>query len=78
MKVPLYDSKLHLFPGQLRSRWIGPYIVSQVFPYGVVEVQDPKSGATFKVSSQCLKQFLELRSLADVECLILREPSPNQ
>ena len=35
IKLLLYDSRLHLFPGKLRSRWTGPYIVSHVFPYGL-------------------------------------------
>ena len=48
MKVLLYDSRLHLFPE--KSRWIGPYIVSHVFPYSAVKIQDPHSGATFKVN----------------------------
>jgi len=74
--VLLYDSRLHLFPRKLSSRWTGPYIVSRVFPYGAVEIQDLDSGATFKVHGQRLKQFLELSSKEDVECLILREPSP--
>ena len=26
-QVLLYDSKLHLFPGKLKSRWIGPFII---------------------------------------------------
>ena len=78
MKVLLYDSRLHLFPGKLRSRWTGPYIVSRIFPYGAVEIQDSDSGATFKVNGHRLKQFLELPSKEDVECLILREPSPAQ
>ena len=77
MKVLLYDSKLHLFPGKLRSRWMGPYIVSHVFPYGAVEIQDPHSGATFKVNGQRLKQFQELSSQEDVECLILHKQSPE-
>ena len=67
----LYDSKLHLFLGKLRSRWIDPYIVSCVLPYGAVEIQDPESSATFKVNGQRLKSFLELLRKEDVECLIL-------
>ena len=59
MKVLLYDCKLHLFPGKLRSRWTSPYIVSHVFHYGAVEIQDPEIGAIFKVNGQRLKQFLE-------------------
>jgi len=31
MKVLLYDSKLHLFSGKLRSQGTGPYNFSQVF-----------------------------------------------
>ena len=38
MKVLLYNSRLHLFPGKLRSRWLGPYIVHKVFDYGAVEL----------------------------------------
>ena len=57
---------------------MSPYIASRVFPYNAVEIQDPESGATFKVNGQHLKQFLELPSREDVECLILREPSPDR
>ena len=31
-KVLLYNSRLHLFPKKLRSRWVGPFIVKNVFP----------------------------------------------
>jgi hypothetical protein len=37
-KVFLYHSRLKFFPGKLRSCWIGPFVVSNVFPYGVVEI----------------------------------------
>ncbi|RVW86551.1 hypothetical protein CK203_045622 [Vitis vinifera] len=29
--VLLYDYKLHIFPGKLKSRWNGPYVVKEVF-----------------------------------------------
>ncbi|RVW18215.1 Retrovirus-related Pol polyprotein from transposon 17.6 [Vitis vinifera] len=29
-RVLLYDSKLHLFPGKLKSRWTGPFIIHEV------------------------------------------------
>jgi dTDP-4-amino-4,6-dideoxygalactose transaminase len=38
-KVLLYNSRLHLFPGKLRSRWTGPYNVKSVFPYGTIEMK---------------------------------------
>ncbi|CAN1140869.1 hypothetical protein LINPERPRIM_LOCUS25107, partial [Linum perenne] len=37
-QVLLYNSRLKLFPGKLRSRWSGPFTVTQVFPYGTIEV----------------------------------------
>jgi hypothetical protein len=37
-KVLLYHSRLKLFPGKLRSHWIAPFVVSNVFSYGAVEI----------------------------------------
>ena len=64
-KVLLYSSRLHLFPGKLRSRWTGLFIVKVVFPYGVVEIENPDTGKSFKVNGQCLKPFLEHFSLQE-------------
>ena len=58
-KVLLYNSRLHIFLGKLYSRWIGPFIVKVVHPYGAVEIKNPKNGKLFKVNGQCLKPFLE-------------------
>ena len=58
-KVLLYSSRLHLFPGKLRSRWTGPFIVKVVYPYGAVEIENPDNGHSFKVNGQRLKPFLE-------------------
>ncbi|XP_026410546.1 uncharacterized protein LOC113305758 [Papaver somniferum] len=49
-KVLLYNSRLHLFPGKLRSRWTGPFYVKTVYPHGVVEVRNNDTRETFKVS----------------------------
>ena len=32
-KVLLYNSRLELMSGKLRSKWIGPFVVTNVFPY---------------------------------------------
>ena len=58
-KVLLYSSRLHLFPGKLRSRWTGPFIVKVVYPYEAVEIENPDTGKSFKVNGQRLKPFLE-------------------
>ena len=57
--VLLYNSRLHIFPGKLRSRWIRPFIVKIVHPYGAVEIENSKNGKLFKVNGQRLKPFLE-------------------
>ena len=58
-KVLLYNSQLHMFPGKLRSRWTGPFVVKVVYPYGAVEIENPENGKSFKVNGQRLKPFLE-------------------
>ncbi|CAL9021101.1 unnamed protein product, partial [Prunus brigantina] len=50
MKVLLYDSRLRLFPGKLKSRWVGPFKVLQVFPHGAMEIENLKNGTRFKVN----------------------------
>ena len=39
-KVLLYNSRLKLFSGKLKSRWTGPFEVTQVFPSGAIEIKD--------------------------------------
>ncbi|CAL8993314.1 unnamed protein product [Prunus brigantina] len=41
------------------SRWLGPFTVVNVSPYGAVEIKNPKDGSTFKVNGQRLKPFYE-------------------
>ena len=55
-QVLLFNSRLQLFPGKLKSKWSGPLIVVQVFPYGGVEILHPKKGQ-FKVNAQRLKPY---------------------
>ncbi|CAL9029459.1 unnamed protein product [Prunus brigantina] len=38
-KVLLFNSRLKLFPSKLRSWWIGPFIITNVFHHGAVEIQ---------------------------------------
>ena len=56
-RVLLYDSKLHIFPGKLKPRWIGSFTIQQVYSNGVVELLN--STESFKVNGQHLKPFLE-------------------
>ncbi|RVW25536.1 Retrovirus-related Pol polyprotein from transposon opus [Vitis vinifera] len=58
-RVLLYDSRLHIFPGKLKSRWIGPFIIHQVHLNGVVKLLNSNSTDTFKVNGHRLKPFME-------------------
>nr|GFA12854.1 reverse transcriptase domain-containing protein [Tanacetum cinerariifolium] len=54
--VLLFNSRLKIFSGKLKSRWSGPFTISQVFPYGTVELSQP-DGPYFKVNGHRLKQY---------------------
>ena len=56
-QVLLYNSKLKLFPGKLKSRWSGPCTVVTSTPFGAVTLKD-ESGSEFKVNGQRLKHYL--------------------
>ena len=58
-KVLLYNSRLHIFPGKLRSKWYGPFVIKQVFPHGAVELTNPKDNTEFKVNGQRIKHYHE-------------------
>ncbi|XP_006599903.1 uncharacterized protein [Glycine max] len=42
-QVLLFNSRLKLFLGKLKSKWFRPFIIKEVRPYGVVELCDPQS-----------------------------------
>ena len=58
-RVLLYDSRLHIFLGKLKSRWIDPFIIHQKHLNGVVELLNSNSTNTFKVNGHRLKPFME-------------------
>ena len=47
----LFNSRLKLFPRKLMSRWSGPFVITQVFPYGSIKLMHPERGR-FKVNGQ--------------------------
>ena len=58
-KVLLYNSRLTLFPGKLKSRWIGPFVITNVFPHGAVEIKSSRTGNIHKVNRHRLKPYFE-------------------
>jgi hypothetical protein len=45
------------FFGKLPSRWIGPFVVSNVFSYGAVEITSLETNKVLKVNEHWLKTF---------------------
>ncbi|GJW98644.1 reverse transcriptase domain-containing protein [Tanacetum coccineum] len=57
-RVLLFNSRLKIFSGKLKTRWTRPFIVTQVFPYGTVELSSTNR-PNFKVSGHRLKHYFE-------------------
>ncbi|KAH9792667.1 hypothetical protein KPL71_004223 [Citrus sinensis] len=74
-KVLLFHSRLKLFPGKLRSRWVGPFVVINIFPHGAVEIKSLKAGKEFKVNGHRLKPYYENFQTLNVEEAPLHEPA---
>ena len=45
-------------PGNLKSKWIGPYLITQVFPHGAVELKS-KEGVRFKRNRDRIKIYFK-------------------
>ena len=69
-----YDSKLHLFPGKLKSRWTGPFIVHQVYLNGLVDLLNSKHSRVFKVNRQRLKPYAVQHTPDKEEIPLLNSP----
>ena len=73
-QVMLYDSKLHLFPSKLKSRWTCPFIIHQVHPNGSVDLLNSKDSMVFKVNGQRLKPYAVQFATNKEEILLLHPP----
>nr|GEZ66463.1 reverse transcriptase domain-containing protein [Tanacetum cinerariifolium] len=55
-QVLLFNSRLKIFSGKLKSRWSGPFIISEVYPYGTAKLVH-SDGSNFKVNCHRLKHY---------------------
>ncbi|XP_042067229.1 uncharacterized protein LOC121810534 [Salvia splendens] len=67
-KVLLFQSKLKLMPGKLKSKWTGPYTIVALRANGAVELQgsNPNS-APFMVNGYRVKPFRDNSEVRTVE-----------
>ena len=73
-QVLLYDSKLHLFPGKLKSTWTGPFIIHQVYLNGSMDLLNSKDNRVFKVNGQRLKTYAVQHTVDKEEIPLLDPP----
>ncbi|GJZ86948.1 reverse transcriptase domain-containing protein [Tanacetum coccineum] len=55
-RVLLFNSRLKIFSGKLKTHWSGPFTITKVFPYGTVELSQP-DGPNFKVNGHRVKHY---------------------
>ncbi|KAG7556883.1 Integrase catalytic core [Arabidopsis suecica] len=72
-QVLLFNSRLKLFPGKLKSRWSGPFTIKEVLPFGAVSLFT-KDGSEFKVNGQRLKKYLADSVIPEGSTVHLQEP----
>ncbi|KAL1224020.1 putative mitochondrial protein [Cardamine amara subsp. amara] len=56
-QVLLFNSRLRLFPGKLKSRWSGPFTIKDIRPHGAIVLLNTK-GEEFVVNGQRVKPYL--------------------
>nr|GFB18625.1 reverse transcriptase domain-containing protein [Tanacetum cinerariifolium] len=55
-QVLLFNSRLKIFSGKLKSRWSGPFTISEIYPYGTAKLIHP-DGCNFKVNFHRFKHY---------------------
>ncbi|XP_074301237.1 uncharacterized protein LOC141632604 [Silene latifolia] len=59
---------------KLQTRWLGPFIVTNISLHGAIEIKDFHTDKAFKVNGHRLKPFYENVELMGVEDIILEVP----
>nr|GFB11797.1 reverse transcriptase domain-containing protein [Tanacetum cinerariifolium] len=55
-QVLLFNSRLKIFSGKLKSRWSSPFTISKIYPYRTAKLIHP-DGCNFKVNCHRLKHY---------------------
>ncbi|XP_042029791.1 uncharacterized protein LOC121776674 [Salvia splendens] len=72
-KVLLFQSRLKLIPGKLKSKWTGPYTIVSLIDNGAVEIQGcTPNSISFLVNGHRVNRFRDSSELCVVEEVPLR------
>nr|GEU88324.1 reverse transcriptase domain-containing protein [Tanacetum cinerariifolium] len=55
-QVLLFNFRLKIFSGKLKSCWSGPFTIAEIYPYGTAKLVHP-DGCNFKVNCHRLKHY---------------------
>nr|GEY11612.1 reverse transcriptase domain-containing protein [Tanacetum cinerariifolium] len=55
-QVLIFNSRLKIFSGKLKTRWSGPFTITEVYPYGTAKLSHA-DGLNFKVNYHHLKHY---------------------
>ncbi|XP_070050435.1 uncharacterized protein [Nicotiana tomentosiformis] len=72
--VLIYNSRLRLFPGKLKSRWSGPFRVVEIHPTGAVEIVAENDPHMFRINGHRLRHYLGMDDAKVVSVTHLLEP----
>ncbi|RDX62697.1 pol, partial [Mucuna pruriens] len=66
-----------LIVGKLHSRWDGPFVITNVFPYGAIELRDEANNKNFKVNGHQIKHYYKgpIPIVGKVESISPMEPT---
>ncbi|GJX67427.1 reverse transcriptase domain-containing protein [Tanacetum coccineum] len=55
-RVLLFNSRLKILSGKLKTHWSGPFTITKVFPYGTIKLSQP-DGLNVKVNGHHVKHY---------------------
>ncbi|KAK8264356.1 hypothetical protein V6Z12_D12G103200 [Gossypium hirsutum] len=73
-KLICKEFKLKLVPSNLKSRWLGPFIIIEVHYHGAIEIRSLETNKIFKVNGHRLKHFHEGEQKTWMEEFNLEDP----
>ncbi|GJR42368.1 reverse transcriptase domain-containing protein [Tanacetum coccineum] len=68
-QILLFNSRLKIFSGKLKSRWSGPFTITEVYPYGTAKLSHA-DGSNFKVNCH------RFEALLGSGCITIGYPGP--